>query len=150
MKFSDKLKKLRNDLNLSQGELAEKIGVTTRTIAAYEGGECTPRYSKTYKKLGEALGVDPEYLASESDDEAWEADENGEGQGGQDPSARKPKGHRRSKVILGDSESLFMGGELSTEDADAFVRDMEQLFVDACGKTAKKDPGRQSDAPSDD
>lgn len=39
MALSDKLKKARIDANLSQAELAEKLGLNTRTYGSYERGE---------------------------------------------------------------------------------------------------------------
>ena len=62
MKFSEKVKKLRKDMKLSQGELAEKIGVSSRSVAAYEAGTSYPRYKETYDALAAALGVDVNYL----------------------------------------------------------------------------------------
>ena len=43
MLFGEKLKKLRTDARLSQSELAEKLGVTRRSIIYYESGERYPK-----------------------------------------------------------------------------------------------------------
>ena len=56
MKFGEKVKKLRKDMKLSQGELAKKIGVSGRSVASYEAGTSYPRYKATYDALAAALG----------------------------------------------------------------------------------------------
>ena len=38
MKFSEKIKILRSNNNMTQNELAKKLGLTLRTIANYEAG----------------------------------------------------------------------------------------------------------------
>ncbi|MBT1278988.1 helix-turn-helix transcriptional regulator [Thermoanaerobacter sp. CM-CNRG TB177] len=50
MQFGEKLKKLRLSHNLTQEELAKKIGVSLRTIKGYELGETLPRYREIYYK----------------------------------------------------------------------------------------------------
>lgn len=44
MDISQKLKTIRKDLALTQGGLAEKLGVTRSSIGAYEEGRATPNY----------------------------------------------------------------------------------------------------------
>ena len=43
--YGEKLKKIRNSLNLSQRGMAEAIGIKTRTYEAYERNENEPPYS---------------------------------------------------------------------------------------------------------
>ena len=42
MKLNDRIKELRNALQLTQTEFAEKIGLSRNAIASYEGGVRTP------------------------------------------------------------------------------------------------------------
>jgi len=57
MEFGEKLKELRTGLNCSQKELAEKTGLTVRTIQRIENNEVKPSlYS--LKVIGEALKTD--------------------------------------------------------------------------------------------
>lgn len=48
------INKLRKALNLTQNELAKKIGVTQSAIAAWESGKANPKLSKL-NKIAEAL-----------------------------------------------------------------------------------------------
>jgi len=50
------IKKGREEKNLTQGALAEKIGVTTGTISLYESGNRKPELDKI-KKLSEQLNI---------------------------------------------------------------------------------------------
>jgi transcriptional regulator with XRE-family HTH domain len=57
MEFGERLKELRTSLNCSQKELAEKTGLTLRTIQRIEYNEVKPSlYS--LKVIGEALKTD--------------------------------------------------------------------------------------------
>jgi transcriptional regulator with XRE-family HTH domain len=44
MDISEKLKSIRKELGLTQGALAEKLGVTRASIGAYEESRATPKY----------------------------------------------------------------------------------------------------------
>ena len=46
MKFSDNLKKLRKDLNLSQEDLADKLGISRQSISKWESGVVYPEMDK--------------------------------------------------------------------------------------------------------
>ena len=126
MKFSEKVKKLRKSLKLSQSELAEKIGVSTRSVAAYEAGTSYPRYKETYELLAAALGVDVNYLRTEEEEFMEEV--------GQEYGTR---GQRQAQSILNEAAGLFAGGELSDEDKLAFITELQQLFLDS-KKRAKR------------
>ncbi len=52
------LQALRRAAVLTQGELAEKMGVGPRIITKWENGEAMPRPTNI-RKLAEALGVSP-------------------------------------------------------------------------------------------
>ena len=67
MKFGQKLRVLREEKGLSQAELAEKIGVSSKTISRYESGESNPRYPKIYDDIAEALKIDKLELLSDED-----------------------------------------------------------------------------------
>lgn len=58
MEFKEKLKILRNNQNFSRKELAEKTGISIRTIESYEQGNREPKES-TIKILAEVLEVEP-------------------------------------------------------------------------------------------
>ena len=54
--FRDNLVQLRKMLNMTQEELAEKIGVSRQAVAKWEAGETSPDLEKA-RLLAEALGV---------------------------------------------------------------------------------------------
>ena len=131
MKFGEKVKKLRKEMKLSQGELAAKIGVSARSVASYEAGTSYPRYKEIYEALAAALGVDVNYLRTE--DEAFLEDV------GQQFGSRS---QRQATAILEEARQLFAGGELSEEDQIAFLTEMQQLFLDSKQRAKKFTPIR--------
>ncbi len=71
MEFGERLKELRTNLNCSQKELAEKTGLTLRTIQRIENNEVKPSlYS--LKAIGEALKTDFSEFAKQSDTKPYE------------------------------------------------------------------------------
>ena len=54
--FRDNLVQLRKRLNMTQEELAEKVGVSRQAVAKWEAGETSPDLEKA-RLLAEALGV---------------------------------------------------------------------------------------------
>ena len=56
MTFSDKIRAAREAAGLTQQQLADKTGVSQRTIASYESAGVIARAS-TMKKLAKALDV---------------------------------------------------------------------------------------------
>lgn len=66
MEFRDRLIRLRKELNLTQEELAQKIGYTRTAISAWEIGRNEPSNTDTIK-LAEYFGVSTDYLLGKSD-----------------------------------------------------------------------------------
>ena len=64
MDFAKKIKNERKKLGITQQELAERTGLSQRTIAAYEVQGVTARY-KNIVKLASALHVAVEYLLND-------------------------------------------------------------------------------------
>ena len=56
-----KLRDLRNERNLSQAQLAKRIGVTSSTVALYETGDRLPSLPRL-SALSKSLGVTTDYL----------------------------------------------------------------------------------------
>ena len=129
MKFGEKVKKARKAMKLTQYELAAKIGVSGRSVAAYEEGASYPRYMKTYEALANALAVDVNYLRTEEEEFMTEV--------ARDYSTR---GQRQAQAILTEARRLFAGGELSDEDQIAFLTEMQQLFLDSKARAKKYTP----------
>lgn len=64
--FSDRLKKLRNEANMTQTDLGKRINVTKSAISGYEKGIRTPD-SETLKKIASVFDVTTDYLLGISD-----------------------------------------------------------------------------------
>ena len=62
MVFRDRLKEKRLEAGMTQTELAEKAGVSARTIQNYEMGTRKPRNLEVIQKIAEALQTTPDYL----------------------------------------------------------------------------------------
>jgi len=63
----EKLKALRIEQALTQGELADRAGVALNTVARLERNETEPHMS-TARKLAQALGVHPRELTKGDSD----------------------------------------------------------------------------------
>ena len=61
------LKKLRNDRNISQKELAEQFQVVNRTIRKWENGESDPSTAQLIA-LADYFGVSLDYLVGRTDE----------------------------------------------------------------------------------
>ena len=62
--FGEKLKELREERNLSQKELGDKMGgITQQTIAQYEKKETVPKF-ETVSKIANALEINPNIFYS--------------------------------------------------------------------------------------
>ena len=66
--FGKRLRQLRREKNLTQGALAEKLGVHTNTVSKWEHG-AVPNMEKIMK-LAQELGTTSTYLLGDSDDPA--------------------------------------------------------------------------------
>ncbi|MGD8399517.1 MAG: helix-turn-helix transcriptional regulator [Bacillota bacterium] len=64
MKFSQKLKRLRQEKNWSQEILAGEIGVKRLAVVKYEGDQTKPS-AKTLQKISSVFGVSIDYLLAE-------------------------------------------------------------------------------------
>lgn len=64
--FSDRLRQLRKEKELSQQEVADALGFDKMTISGYENGKRHPRFD-TIDTLADFLDVDITYLLGSSD-----------------------------------------------------------------------------------
>lgn len=129
MKFGEKLRDLRQENGLTQAELAEKAGISLRTISYYESGTTYPKNRNVYDTLAHILDVDVNYLRNEGDEFIT--------------SARQKYGYRGAKQaeeIVAEVTGLFAGGELSEEDKDSVMQALQQAYWDAKEENKKYTP----------
>lgn len=65
--FGERLKELRQDKNLGQNELADKIGISNASISYYENGKQEPTAS-TIIKIALYFNVSTDYLLGLKDE----------------------------------------------------------------------------------
>ena len=68
--IGDNIKKYRRENNISQEELAEKIGVTRQTLSKYETGESLPDIDKC-KAIADVFGVSMDELVNYEDNDEY-------------------------------------------------------------------------------
>lgn len=138
--FPEKVKEARVSLGISQPQLGKKIGLSTRSVIAYEKGEKKPRPASMLK-LAKALGVSVKFL---SDDECEDpmADIEKDDYIGE---ARNRYGASSAKdmdELLSANTALFAGGELSQDQKDAFFEAVMKAYI-TCKEEARKKYGKK-------
>lgn len=104
MKFSERLKAARKEAGLSQGALAEKAGISMRTLQNYEMGKRYPASLDIAVNLATALSMTAEELLSEGEKSIVAA-----------PADAKAQLRELVQAVSG----LFAGGQIGDEDRDA-------------------------------
>ena len=123
----EKIRERRMQLGLTQTELANKIGVTLRTITKYEKQGITPRGSNL-RELAKALGVSELYLSNdEIEDVTYGMEE-----APYIDSVRATYGKRGAddmQQLLMQTQALFAGGDIPQADKDKFVHAVMEAYV---------------------
>jgi len=136
MTIGEKLRSARIAMNLSQIELAEKVGITERSIYNYEQTETFPKPS-LLKKLAEVLNVTVTYLMDEEetdktkniDQELFIAN------------AKMKHGHRAAREasdLISRATVLFAGGELGEEAKDIFIQTLMEVYLESKAEARNK------------
>ena len=112
MLFGDTLKELRKKRGLSQKELAEEAGVTTRSIQNYESNNRYPKDVAILSKLASALETTMTSLMSTKD-------------------------FKPADLLISEVQALFAGGELGDEDKEAVFQAITEAYLDAKEKNKK-------------
>lgn len=125
MNFSDKLKKLRSQSNLTQNDFAKKIGVSLRTYKAYELGERRPRKHDIYLKIADIYDLDLNSLITDGEDlKNLNPIENDD---------------KDTDTIIKEMLGLFSGGKLDLEDKKAVLDSLEEAYYIAKMKEEKNE-----------
>ena len=135
MTFGEKVKELRLRSNLSQREVAEKIGVLLRTYQNYEAGKI-PKKKEVLVRFSTFYNIPVENLLDEKELFYLEVSERfGE------------RGSQQAKKILADTQAYLAGGGLSDEEREDFIESLMRMFLRS-KEIAKAKYGKK--APSND
>lgn len=129
MAFKERLKTARVDAGLTQVELAQKIGVTARTIQNYELGGRRPKNYTTVEQLAKALGVLPSSLLASVDGYLIDAAEKG-----------GSRAVRDINELVSEVSGLFAGGELSEDAIEGAMKALTEAYWIAKERNKKYTP----------
>ena len=139
--FADKVKEARISLGMSQTQLAQEVGVSPRSVQAYERGEKKPR-AAVMSRLAKALKVSVKFLVlDECEDPMAEIEKDNYIEEARERYGAK--GARDVEQLLADNAALFAGGELSQDQKDAFFQAVMTAYV-TCKEEAKTKFGRKN------
>ena len=125
MTFGERLRTERLARNMTQNELAEKVGLRARSIYNYEKRIHYP-YPEHMKKLADALEIPVERLLGGEDGDTaanWEQVLFLE----RVKSEYGSRGAQEAKEVLARATALFAGGELDDESKDLFFQSMMEV-----------------------
>ncbi len=126
MEFGERLKKRRKEMGMSQSALAEKAGITCRTVQNYELGTRAPHNIGIVTALAKALETSTDKLLGSGDALVIDAYERGGKAAARDVGA-----------LVSEVAGLFAGGELPEEDMDAVMEALNAAYWDAKKKNRK-------------
>lgn len=125
MKFNERLKKMREEKGLTQVQLADLSGISSRMIQKYECGVSRPRYDAA-EKLANALNASVSELLGEGGILVAQAAE----QYGN-------RGAKQAETLVSEVTGLFAGGELADEDMDVMMKAIQDAYWIAKEKNKK-------------
>lgn len=128
MKFNERLKALREERSLTQGQLAEKAGISLRMIQNYESGSYSPRFDAA-GKLATALDVPVAELLGQGGMLVAEAHEKG-----------GAKASREVKALVDELVGVFAGGELPQEEREAYMAALTKAYFESSAENKKYTP----------
>ena len=116
MKFNERLKKLREEKGLTQVQLSELTGISTRMIQKYESGNARPRLDAT-EKIAKALNVTADQLLGNVDMLVAQAAEK-----------YGSRGAKQAQQLTEEVTGLFAGGEMAQEDMDVMMKAIQDAY----------------------
>ncbi|MDO5733917.1 MAG: helix-turn-helix transcriptional regulator [Eubacteriales bacterium] len=134
--FGSKLRKLRRAQQLTQKDLAEKIGVSTRTVINYEQGRCLPKQAQVIGLLADEFNVSADYLLSERQNPPELESFNWSG----------VYGKAAVEELVSRLTTLFAGGYLNENDRDAAMEAITQAYWESrrAERSDSEEPGQES------
>lgn len=138
MELKDRIAGIRKYKGLTQAELAQKIGMTTRAIQNYESGNRIPK-SAVLDKIAEGLGVSVDELASADDKFIIQATEQYGSRGKVD-----------AQQLIENANALFAGGDISEEDKTYVMEALQEAYWRAKIKNKRHIPKKYRKDKMDD
>ncbi len=126
MEFKDRLVSFRKIRELTQAQLAEKIGVSSRAVQYFEQGTRTPS-TETVEKIADALEVSREALMTDEEFFVVEAQER-----------YGARGRKSAQKLIDNAQALFAGGDISDEDMDEVFKAITEAYWEAKEINKKK------------
>lgn len=117
MSFGRKIKSLREKKGITQKDLADLLGTTSKTVSNYESRDLRPRKKEVYEKMAEIFDVNINYLLT---DEEYFVIQSAESFG--------YKGARDAQDLIESMTGLFAGGELPEEDKDTLFEAISEAY----------------------
>jgi transcriptional regulator with XRE-family HTH domain len=114
---------------MSQQELANKAGLSLRSIQNYESNQRYPKDVAILNKLCKALNTTIEELMKEEDNFIQEASEK-----------YGTRGKKDAQKLVDELGGLFAGGELNEEDKDKVFRAITEMYWKAKDNNKKYTP----------
>lgn len=137
MELKDRIAGIRKYKGLTQAELANKIGMTTRAIQNYESGNRIPK-SAVLEKIAKGLGVTIDDLASEDDKFVIQATEQYGSRGKVD-----------AQQLIENANALFAGGDITEEDKTYVMEALQEAYWRAKIKNKRHIPKKYRKDNSD-
>lgn len=128
MTFNERLKKIREQKEMTQEQLAQRSGISRRMISKYEGGIARPRFDAA-EKIAAALDITVSELLGENGTLVAEA-------------AKKygTRGAKQAEELMAEVTGLFAGGEMAEEDMDVMMKAISDAYWIAKEKNKKFTP----------
>lgn len=120
MNFSEKIRTARLAKQWSQKDLAEKSGISLRTIQNYELGTRLPKKQETYALLAAVLDIEESSLLDENISFVLRANER-----------YGSNAMKQALDLVADVRALWAGGEMAEEDMDEIMRAMQEAYWQA-------------------
>ena len=120
MNRGEKIKNARIAKHMSQTELADKTGMSLRTIQNYEKGTRLPKSRDTYGKLAAALEIDESILLDENTEFVLRASEQ-----------YGSRGAKQAWDMVSDIKALWAGGDMEEEDMDSIMQALQEAYWEA-------------------
>lgn len=117
MNFGEKLFKCRKEMHLTQQELADKAGLSRKSIYSFENGITVPKSKSTYTLLANALEVDASYLRGDTDAFLDSAE-----------LKYGVEGRNQAEKLVTEMGALFAGGTMSDKDWDGVMRAIQEHY----------------------